>query len=286
MPAVGGAARGARGLAAIARTYRLRRGARELHQPPHRRRHRQGARHGGGHPAGAGVVAGARRRVAAVAAGRGATSPPSTRCAASITSRCSSCGAAGEVEAAGATTLVPSARVAEHAAELDAHRGRSGTTWALRRAARPRRDAPRRTARRHARGRSRALGAGLRAAGGGAGEVGGGARPAARRRVTAPPQATLVVRRCRAADIERISDIERASFSDPWSFETFSAALALRHLRFLVAEEIPDGPGGGGAAAARLRRGAGDGGRGGDRGSRGRRPTHGGAASRACSWSA
>jgi ribosomal-protein-alanine N-acetyltransferase len=38
-------------------------------------------------------------------------------------------------------------------------------------------------------------------------------------------------------DLERVAAIERASFSDPWTFETFSAALALRHLRFLVAEE-------------------------------------------------
>lgn len=61
--------------------------------------------------------------------------------------------------------------------------------------------------------------------------------------MTAAPSAPVVVRRCRAADIERIADIERASFSDPWSFETFSAALALRHLRFLVAEEVSEVPG-------------------------------------------
>jgi ribosomal-protein-alanine N-acetyltransferase len=51
-------------------------------------------------------------------------------------------------------------------------------------------------------------------------------------------------------DLERIASIERASFSDPWTFETFSATLALRHLRFLVAEESgrAGGAGGGGAA--------------------------------------
>ena len=48
---------------------------------------------------------------------------------------------------------------------------------------------------------------------------------------------TLTIRRCVAADIARVADIERASFSDPWTFEAFSTALALRHLRFLVAED-------------------------------------------------
>jgi ribosomal-protein-alanine N-acetyltransferase len=47
----------------------------------------------------------------------------------------------------------------------------------------------------------------------------------------------LAIRRCVASDLDRVSAIERSSFSDPWSFETFSAALALPHLRFLVAEE-------------------------------------------------
>ena len=55
--------------------------------------------------------------------------------------------------------------------------------------------------------------------------------------MTASPSTTLTIRRCLPQDLERISAIERASFSDPWTFETFSATLALRHLRFLVAEE-------------------------------------------------
>jgi len=55
--------------------------------------------------------------------------------------------------------------------------------------------------------------------------------------VTASTSDTLAIRRCVPTDLERVASIERASFSDPWSFETFSAALALRHLRFLVAEE-------------------------------------------------
>ena len=76
--------------------------------------------------------------------------------------------------------------------------------------------------------------------------MGGGARAAARDAVTVSARESLSIRRCVPADIERISLIERASFSDPWSFETFSAALALRHLRFLVAEETGRGNGGGG----------------------------------------
>ena len=67
--------------------------------------------------------------------------------------------------------------------------------------------------------------------------MGSDARPARGVVVNASVGETLMVRRCAAMDIERVADIERASFSDPWSFETFSAALALRHMRFLVAEE-------------------------------------------------
>lgn len=63
--------------------------------------------------------------------------------------------------------------------------------------------------------------------------------------MTVSPGAVLTIRRCVPQDLERIASIERASFSDPWTFETFSATLALRHLRFLVAEEA--GVGGGGA---------------------------------------
>ena len=59
---------------------------------------------------------------------------------------------------------------------------------------------------------------------------------------------TLTVRRCVPADIERRASIERVSFSDPWSFETLSAAYALRHMRVLVAEESGRGGGQGSAA--------------------------------------
>jgi [ribosomal protein S18]-alanine N-acetyltransferase len=67
--------------------------------------------------------------------------------------------------------------------------------------------------------------------------VGGGQRAARGVVVNASLGETLTVRRCVATDIERVTAIERISFSDPWSFETFSAALAQRHLRFLVAED-------------------------------------------------
>ncbi len=84
--------------------------------------------------------------------------------------------------------------------------------------------------------------------------MGGGARPTTRRRMTAPPSQALVVRICQAADIEQVAAIEQASFSDPWSSETFSAALALRHLRFLVAEERGDEGSASGAGRRRTAR--------------------------------
>jgi [ribosomal protein S18]-alanine N-acetyltransferase len=65
--------------------------------------------------------------------------------------------------------------------------------------------------------------------------------------VTASPSAALTIRRCVPQDLERIAAIEQVSFSDPWTFETFSATLALRHLRFLVAEEGGRDTGAGGA---------------------------------------
>jgi ribosomal-protein-alanine N-acetyltransferase len=78
--------------------------------------------------------------------------------------------------------------------------------------------------------------------------MGGGAWAAAGGVVSVSAGATLAIRRCIPQDLERIASIERASFSDPWSFETFSAALALRHLRFLVAEEGGRDGGAGGTA--------------------------------------
>jgi ribosomal-protein-alanine N-acetyltransferase len=63
-----------------------------------------------------------------------------------------------------------------------------------------------------------------------------------------------VVRRASSADLPLISAIERASFSDPWTEDSFASALSLPHIHFLVAEEgdaegrprRPAGAGGGG----------------------------------------
>jgi len=77
--------------------------------------------------------------------------------------------------------------------------------------------------------------------------MGGRARTTAGEPVTVSAPEKLFIRTCAPADLERIALIERDSFSDPWSFEAFSAALALRHLRFLVAEEMTAPSRGGGA---------------------------------------
>jgi [ribosomal protein S18]-alanine N-acetyltransferase len=82
--------------------------------------------------------------------------------------------------------------------------------------------------------------------------MGGGAWPAAGEAVTVSAQETLVIRACVPADLERIALIERVSFSDPWTFEAFSAALALPHLRFFVAEDTPTGGRGGGGSERSL----------------------------------
>lgn len=78
--------------------------------------------------------------------------------------------------------------------------------------------------------------------------MGGDPRAAAARIVNATPSDTLLIRRAVLRDVAQVAAVERASFADPWSVETFSAALALRHLRFLVAEE----PGQGGGAEPSL----------------------------------
>ncbi len=61
--------------------------------------------------------------------------------------------------------------------------------------------------------------------------------------MTTSSSATLTIRPCAPADLVAVANIERDSFSDPWSYETFSATLALRHMRFLVAEEVGPGVG-------------------------------------------
>ena len=64
--------------------------------------------------------------------------------------------------------------------------------------------------------------------------MGGGAWPAASSRVS---DGAPVIRQARASDLEAILGIERDSFADPWSRESFESSLALDRMRFLVAEE-------------------------------------------------
>ena len=56
---------------------------------------------------------------------------------------------------------------------------------------------------------------------------------------------TLVVRPAEESDLPEILRIERTSFADPWSRESFVTSLELERMRFLVAEERRDGDGGG-----------------------------------------
>lgn len=55
----------------------------------------------------------------------------------------------------------------------------------------------------------------------------------------------LVIRPAIGTDLPAIAAIERASFSDPWTVDSFATAMSLPHVRFLVAEEgstAPDRP--------------------------------------------
>jgi ribosomal-protein-alanine N-acetyltransferase len=65
--------------------------------------------------------------------------------------------------------------------------------------------------------------------------------------VTALGSATIVVRRAERRDLSPIVAIERLSFSDPWTEQSFVDALALDRMRMLVAEE-PTETGRGGAS--------------------------------------
>ena len=63
--------------------------------------------------------------------------------------------------------------------------------------------------------------------------MGGGARPAAAPDVTRP---THAVRLARPADLATVGEIERESFSDPWSTTSFRSLLDNRQVFFAVAE--------------------------------------------------
>ena len=67
--------------------------------------------------------------------------------------------------------------------------------------------------------------------------MGGGARAAALARVTTGVSAAIAVRAATPSDVDAVLAIEAVSFVDPWTDEAFHAALALPHMRFLVAEE-------------------------------------------------
>lgn len=50
----------------------------------------------------------------------------------------------------------------------------------------------------------------------------------------------ITVRRMTAEDIEQVLEVERASFSQPWSAEVFSATLLLPYAHYYVAELSDD----------------------------------------------
>ena len=70
--------------------------------------------------------------------------------------------------------------------------------------------------------------------------MGGGARTSASGAVN---NATLVIRPAAEYDIPEVLRIERASFADPWSADSFHHSLDLDRMRFLVAEERREGDG-------------------------------------------
>jgi ribosomal-protein-alanine N-acetyltransferase len=63
--------------------------------------------------------------------------------------------------------------------------------------------------------------------------------------VSVRAESTVTIRAARTADLLRIATLEQESFSDPWTYDALATAMALPHVRFLVAEE-------GGGAAGRL----------------------------------
>ena len=57
-------------------------------------------------------------------------------------------------------------------------------------------------------------------------------------------QASLLLRQAGEGDLDQVVQIERESFGDPWSRESFRSSLASDRMRFLVAEEVRDGEAG------------------------------------------
>ena len=61
------------------------------------------------------------------------------------------------------------------------------------------------------------------------------------------------IRPARESDLTAVLGIERDSFGDPWSRESFETSLSVQHFQFLVAEQGgADRPGGGNGDAAIL----------------------------------
>lgn len=56
-----------------------------------------------------------------------------------------------------------------------------------------------------------------------------------------PKERKIRVRRMTAEDIAQVLEVERASFSDPWSAESFAATLLLPYAHYYVAEAETDG---------------------------------------------
>ncbi len=72
--------------------------------------------------------------------------------------------------------------------------------------------------------------------------MGGGAWSAAPAWVSG---SSTIVRLARESDLGAVLQIERDSFADPWSRESFASSLALDRMRFLVAEDADRVPAGG-----------------------------------------
>ena len=72
--------------------------------------------------------------------------------------------------------------------------------------------------------------------------MGGGAWTAAPAWVSG---SSPIVRPARESDLGAVVQIERDSFADPWSRESFASSLALDRMRFLVAEDADRKPTGG-----------------------------------------
>jgi [ribosomal protein S18]-alanine N-acetyltransferase len=74
--------------------------------------------------------------------------------------------------------------------------------------------------------------------------MGGDARALAGGRVTVAASRGINIRHAGRSDLPALVAIERASFSDPWSVESFASALTMDRMRVLVAEQTTNGVGG------------------------------------------